>query len=123
MEWIYLDYVVMFLMDECVLEKMILYFFGNFGNLFSIYLFGREFRKWVDEVRVQIVVEIGVVEQEIIFISGGMEVDNLVIMGIVFVRKDLGRYIIMIKIEYYVVFYICEKFEEDGFEVMYLDVD
>lgn len=102
---------------------MIPHFSGNFGNPSSIHSFGRESRKWVDEARAQIAAEIGAAEQEIIFTSGGTEADNLAIMGTALARKDLGRHIITTKIEHHAVLHTCEKLEEDGFEVTYLDVD
>ncbi|MEI1422338.1 cysteine desulfurase [Bacillus cabrialesii] len=123
MERIYLDHAATSPMDERVLEKMIPHFSGNFGNPSSIHSFGRESRKWVDEARAQIAAEIGAAEQEIIFTSGGTEADNLAIMGTALARKDLGRHIITTKIEHHAVLHTCEKLEEDGFEVTYLDVD
>lgn len=123
MERIYLDHAATSPMDERVLEKMIPHFSGNFGNPSSIHSFGRESRKWVDEARAQIAAEIGAAEQEIIFTSGGTEADNLAIMGTALARKDLGRHIITTKIEHHAVLHTCEKLEEDGFDVTYLDVD
>lgn len=123
MERIYLDHAATSPMDERVLEKMIPHFSGSFGNPSSIHSFGRESRKWVDEARAQIAAEIGAAEQEIIFTSGGTEADNLAIMGTALARKDLGRHIITTKIEHHAVLHTCEKLEEDGFDITYLDVD
>jgi cysteine desulfurase len=123
MERIYLDHAATSPMDDRVLEKMIPHFSGNFGNPSSIHSFGRESRKWVDEARAHIAAEIGAAEQEIIFTSGGTEADNLAIMGTALARKNQGKHIITTKIEHHAVLHTCEKLEEDGFEVTYLDVD
>lgn len=56
-----------------------------YGNFFSIYYVGWEVRKVLDEVCYIIVDSIYVIEKEIIFISGGIEGDNLVIIGVVLV--------------------------------------
>lgn len=44
-------------------------------------------------------------------------------MGTALARKDLGRHIITTKIEHHAVLHTCEKLEEDGFDITYLDVD
>ncbi|MDS9996448.1 cysteine desulfurase family protein [Bacillus atrophaeus] len=122
MERIYLDHAATSPMDERVLEKMVPHFTGSFGNPSSIHSFGREMRKWVDEARSQIADQIGAAEQEIIFTSGGTEADNLAILGSALARRDLGKHIITTKVEHHAVLHTCEKLEQDGFEVTYLDV-
>lgn len=59
------------------------------------------------KVREILVIGINVSFEEIIFISGVIELNNLVIKGIVEVYFNKGKYIIMIIIEYNVVFDFC----------------
>ncbi|MGM0798107.1 MAG: cysteine desulfurase family protein [Bacillota bacterium] len=120
MERIYLDHAATSPMDERVLEEMKPHFFGSFGNPSSIHSFGRESRKWVDEARADIAREISAKEQEIIFTSGGTEADNLAIFGTAAARKNEGKHIITTAVEHHAVLHVCEKLEEDGFEVTYL---
>lgn len=59
------------------------------------------------KVREILVIGINIIFEEIIFISGVIEVNNLVIKGIVEVYFNKGRYIITIVMEYNVVFDFC----------------
>ncbi|KMM59888.1 cysteine desulfurase [Bacillus glycinifermentans] len=123
MERIYLDHAATSPTDPRVVEKMMPYFTENFGNPSSIHSFGREGRKWIDDARAMIAGEIGARENEIVFTSGGTEADNMAILGSAQANKDKGRHIITTKIEHHAVLHTCNRLEEMGFDVTYLDVD
>lgn len=61
-------------------------------------------------------------EKEIYFILGGIECNNIIIRGIISLNKKRKNYIIFINIEYFFVLNILKDLEEDGFEVIYLEV-
>ncbi|MED1739948.1 cysteine desulfurase family protein [Bacillus swezeyi] len=123
MERIYLDHAATSPTDPRVVEKMLPYMTENFGNPSSIHSFGRESRKWLDEVRALIAEEIGAHHNEIVFTSGGTEADNMAILGSALAREKQGRHIITTKIEHHAVLHTCNRLEEMGFDVTYLDVD
>ena len=123
MERIYLDHAATSPTDPRVVEKMLPYLTENFGNPSSIHSFGRESRKWLDSTRELIAQEIGAHPNEIVFTSGGTEADNMAILGTALAREQQGRHIITTKIEHHAVLHTCNRLEEMGFDVTYLDVD
>ncbi|MEC1476926.1 cysteine desulfurase family protein [Bacillus haynesii] len=123
MERIYLDHAATSPTDPRVVEKMLPYLTENFGNPSSIHSFGRESRKWLDGTRELIAREIGAHPNEIVFTSGGTEADNMAILGSALAREKQGRHIITTKIEHHAVLHTCNRLEEMGFDVTYLNVD
>ncbi|WFA03949.1 cysteine desulfurase family protein [Bacillus sp. HSf4] len=123
MERIYLDHAATSPTDPRVVEKMLPYLTENFGNPSSIHSFGRESRKWLDDARAMIAEEIGAHHNEIVFTSGGTEADNMAILGSALAREKEGRHIITTKIEHHAVLHTCNRLEDMGFHVTYLDVD
>lgn len=119
----YFDYAATTPMDPEVLEEMTPYFIENFGNPSSIYSYGREAKKAVEEARTRIAKLIGANAKEIFFTAGGSESDNWAIKGIAAALKGKGNHIITSKIEHHAVLHVCEYLEKHGFEVTYLPVD
>jgi len=66
-----------------VLEAMLPYFGGQFGNASSIHSHGQATRAAVERAREAVARLIGARASEIVFTSGGTESDNLAIFGIV----------------------------------------
>jgi cysteine desulfurase len=66
-----------------VLEAMLPYLSGEFGNASSIHGFGQRARAAVETAREQVAGLIGARAQEIVFTSGGTEADNHAIFGVV----------------------------------------
>src|SRR4030067_1298760 len=94
-----------------------------FGNPSTVYSFGRNAKRVMDESREKIARMIDASKDEIVFTSGGTEADNLAIFGIAKANKDKGKHIITSKIEHHAVINSCKALEKEGFEVTYLDVD
>jgi len=113
--------------DPEVLKAMLPYFTTYYGNPSSIHAFGREARKAVDTVRINVAKIIGAKDDEIIFTAGGTESDNLAIKGISYLNKDKrtikGPHIITSAIEHPGVLETCRHLETQGFQVKYLPVD
>ncbi len=120
---IYMDNAATTPVKKEVLDSMIPYFTGFYGNPSSIYKKGREAKKALDESREKVAKILGANSREIYFTSGGSESDNWAIKGVAFGNKDKGNHIITTKIEHHAVLHTCEYLERNGFEITYLDVD
>jgi len=106
-----------------VLEAMIPYFTGKFGNAASRnHAFGWAAEEAVDYAREQVAKLIGANEKEIIFTSGATESDNLAIKGVFEMYKEKGNHIITATTEHKAVLDTCKHVEKLGARVTYLDV-
>jgi len=82
MKRVYLDHNATTPVEPEVLDAMLPYFSGDFGNASSIHTFGQKARSAVETAREQVAALIGARPQEIVFTSGGTEADNHAIFGI-----------------------------------------
>lgn len=73
---IYLDYAATSPLKPQVLEAMMPYLTGKFGNADSLHTFGREAAYAVTSSRDRIAALLGVTPSEVYFTSGGTEADN-----------------------------------------------
>jgi cysteine desulfurase len=120
---IYFDHAATTPISSEVLEKMLPYLKGNFGNPSSIYFLGRESKKAIEEAREKVSKAINANPREIFFTGSGTEADNWAIKGVAYSNKDKGNHIITTSIEHHAVLHTCRYLESDGFEVTYLPVD
>src|SRR5438309_8903407 len=132
MNRVYLDHNATTPVEPKVLQAMLPYLSGEFGNAASIHTFGQRARAAVETAREQVAVLIGARPQEIIFTSGGTEADNHAIFG---VAQSLlaaphdgtdaaaSKHIITTTIEHEAVLNTCQALEKRGVEVTYLPVD
>ncbi|RYU91802.1 cysteine desulfurase family protein [Emticicia agri] len=121
-ELIYFDYNATTPIDERVLESMMPFFKGYFGNSSSNHHFGKNINKAVQKAREQVSDLINAEPKEIIFTSGATEAINLAIKGAVIANQAKGRHIITCKTEHKAVLDTCKYLEEIGFEVSYISV-
>lgn len=105
-----------------VVEAMLPYFTGDFGNPSAIHSLGAAGKKAVNRAKRVLAGAIGANWEEIYFTSGGTEADNWAIMAAEGLTS-LGRHVITTKIEHSAVLRACEHLEKRGFAVTYLDVD
>ncbi len=120
---IYLDYNATTPVDERVLDAMLPYLRGSFGNAASTqHDFGRIARDGVDTARQQVAELIGAPggPDEIVFTSGATEADNLAVRGVAEHYADLGRHIITTAVEHPAVIDPCRRLEREGFDVTWL---
>jgi cysteine desulfurase len=82
MELIYLDYNATTPVDPRVVEIMLPYLSGCYGNPSSDHRLGIEARQAVSRARSQVASCLGAQPEEIIFTSGGSESNNLAIQGV-----------------------------------------
>ncbi len=106
-----------------VLEVMQLYLKNSFGNPSSPHYFGKETGNAIMEARSRIAQAIGARKDEIIFVSGGTESDNLAILGVAYANRDKGKHIITSRIEHKAVLGPCRFLEREGWRVTYLPVN
>jgi cysteine desulfurase len=148
MKWVYFDHNASTAVEPEVLEAMLPYLSGEFGNASSIHGFGQKARAAVETAREHVAELIGARAQEIVFTSGGTEADNHAIFGVLRAAiaerasgagraglKELeARYpnrldsvkaahIIATTIEHEAVLNACQALEKEGVEVSYIGVD
>jgi len=120
---IYLDSHATTPLDPRVLEEMLPYLSGKFGNPASrSHSFGWEAAKAVDTARERVANLIGAVPDEIVFTSGATESDNLAIKGVAEANRERGRHIVTVATEHKAVLDSCKHLEQWGCEVTYLPV-
>jgi cysteine desulfurase len=119
---VYLDHSATTPVDSRVVEAMLPYLTGKFGNASSVHLFGQEARAAVDRARRDVAALIGARPNEIVFLSGGTEANNLAIKGLCETAEPHGRHIITSAIEHPSVEGTCEALEKRGWQVTRLPV-
>lgn len=119
---VYLDNSATTPIDPMIVEEMMPYLTGKFGNASSIHFFGQEARAAVDKAHHLIAGLISARPNEIVFTSGGTEANNLAIRGLLEANRQYGTHIISSAIEHPSVKSLCEDLEKIGYAVTYLPV-
>lgn len=120
---IYLDNNATTRIADEVLEAMMPFMTGEFGNASSKHSAGTASRKVVKTAREQVAALLGAASpDEIVFTSGGTESDNWAILGALRVRPD-SKHIITSAVEHEAVRFLCDRLEKEGCEVTRLGVD
>lgn len=92
------------------------------GNASSIHYWGQAAKQRLETARRQLAALIGARPQEIVFLSGGTEADNLAILGTVRRAPKPRKHVITTAIEHPAVLATCAQLEREGVEVTYLPV-
>src|SRR5580700_1753098 len=111
MNRVYLDHNATTPVEPEVLDAMLPYFSGDYGNASSIHTFGQKARSAVETAREHVAALIGARPQEIVFTSG--------IVG----TSMVPAHIITTAIEHEAVLNTCQALEKRGVSVTYLPVD
>ncbi|MBO0722919.1 MAG: cysteine desulfurase NifS [Blastocatellia bacterium] len=119
---IYLDNSATTCLDEEVVQAMLPYFTEVYGNASSTHQWGQRARQAVEDARQQVASLLNAAPNEITFLSGGTEADNLAIKGIAEAQQDKGRHIITSQIEHPAVLATCAHLASEGWDVTYLPV-
>lgn len=123
---IYLDNAATTALSETARKAMEPYLSGYYGNPSSIYRFGQEARKAVEESRQTIASLLHVSPREIYFTGGGTESDNWAISSVVLesaLKKEKSAQLITSTIEHPAVLRTCSFFESLGVKVSRIPVD
>ncbi len=148
MKRVYFDCNATTAVEPAVVEAMLPYFSGEFGNASSIHGFGQNARGAVETARELVAGLIGARAPEIVFTSGGTEADNHAIFGVVRAAiaeranaagkarmSDLGQqypnrlqttkapHVIATAIEHEAVLNACQALEKEGVEVTFVGVN
>ena len=132
MNRVYLDHNATTGVEPDVLDAMLPFLSGEFGNAASIHTFGQRARAAVETAREQVAALIGARPQEIVFTSGGTEADNHAIFGVTQsplaalsdgAGATASKHIITSAIEHEAVLNTCQALEKRGVDVTYLPVD
>lgn len=94
-----------------------------YGNPSSLHAMGLAAEKEVRGARKAVASSLSCREEEIVFTSGGTESDNTAIFGVARARRREGRRIITTRVEHPAVLEACKVLEQDGCDVVYIDVD
>lgn len=88
---IYLDHAATTPVRPEVVDAMLPYLGGTFGNPSSGHGFGRAARDGLERARAQVAEGLGVAAREVYFTSGGTEGDNLAVLGAAWAAREAGR--------------------------------
>jgi cysteine desulfurase len=110
--------------DPRVLDAMIPYFHGRFGNPHSrSHAFGWDAEAATEKARAQIASLIGADPREIFFTSGATESNNMAVKGVANYYEGKKKHIITTQTEHKCVLASCRRLEvEQGWEITYLPV-
>lgn len=128
----YLDTSATTPLDPRVLDKMMPYMIGSYGNPHSrTHSYGWESETVVEAARAQVASLIGASAKEIIFTSGATESNNMSIKGAAHFygggggagEKGTKRHLITTQTEHKCVLDSCRSLEQEGYDVTYLPVE
>lgn len=122
---IYLDMQATTPLDPRVLDAMLPFYSGLYGNPHSrTHAYGWETDKAIEEAREHIATLIGADPKEVIFTSGATESNNMSVKGVArfFGRSGKKRHIITTQTEHKCVLDSCRHLQDEGFDVTYLPV-
>ncbi|RVD81663.1 uncharacterized protein DFL_009515 [Arthrobotrys flagrans] len=120
---IYLDMQATTPTDPRVLDAMLPYMTGQYGNPHSrTHAYGWETDKAVEEARAHVASLIGADPKEIIFTSGATESNNMSVKGVARFYKGKKKHIITTQTEHKCVLDSCRHLQDEGFEITYLPV-
>jgi cysteine desulfurase len=113
---IYLDYNATTPVDPAVLDAMLPYLRGEFGNPSSAHGLGSRAHEAVEAARAEVAALIGATPDEIVFTGGGTEASNIAIRGAVRI-DDARRDVVTSTIEHPATEACCAFLEGEGHNV------
>src|SRR6185436_1885346 len=119
---VYLDHSATTPVDERVAAAMTRSLVETFGNASSVHTFGQKARSAVDRARREVAALIGARQNDIVFVSGGTEANNLAIRGLCEAATQYGRHLVTSAIEHPSVRVVCDRLEKEGWDVTRLPV-
>jgi len=124
MGMVYLDNNATTPLDPRVLDAMLPFLKGEFGNAASrSHQFGWTAEEAVEKARKQVAAVLSANSKEIVWTSGSTEGNNLAILGAARMYAEKGKHIITCRIEHKAVIDPCKYLETQGYDVTWLDPD
>jgi cysteine desulfurase len=123
---VYLDHAATTPADPRVLEAMLPYFQGAFGNPSSIHRWGQAAEAAVEDARRSVAKVLGCSPEEIVFTSCGSESDNLALRGAALAERELRQatHLLTTPVEHPAVLRTARHLSEHaGFELEMIPVD
>jgi cysteine desulfurase len=121
---IYLDHAATTPLDARVLDAMLPYLVGFWGNPSSVHWYGRTAKQALEQARATIASAIGADPAEITFTSGGTEANNAAIRGVAAASKGTARTAcVTTAAEHHAVLDTVESLGAEGLTVRILPVD
>ena len=120
---IYLDNNATTAVAPEVVEAMLPFWTEQYGNPSSIYRFGGDIKKHVEQARAQVATMLGAQPEEVIFTAGGTEGDNASIFGVLDAIDPARRHIITTQVEHPAVQTVCRYLKNKGYRLTELRVD
>lgn len=120
---VYLDYQSSKPVDPRVVEAMLPYFRGDFGNPSSLHREGDAATETLEVSRRRIARFINAGPTELIFTSGATESNNQALIGYALRNRDKGDHIIISEVEHISIHNIAKYLERNGFIVSRVPVD
>ena len=121
---VYLDHQATTPLDPRVLEAMLPWLTGDFGNAASRqHAFGWAAESGVAAAREEIAAALGAEPREIVFTSGATESNNLALLGAARAARGRGNHVVTSAVEHRAVLDPCRQLAAEGFEVTVLAPD
>jgi len=124
MSLIYMDHNATTPLRPEVLEAMMPYLTGKFGNASSLHAPGREAAEAVAKARSSLARYLGCEGKNVVFTSGGTESDNWALNGVLEANAKKGRHIVTSQIEHKAVESVARQMQRRKLaDVTYVGVD
>ncbi len=118
---IYLDHNATTPLDGRVLEAMMPYLSGDYGNPSSVHTFGRQVRAAIDQAREQVAALVNAHPSQVVLTCGGTEANNMVFAGIA--RSQDPACVLISAIEHPSVMRSVRHMVDRGWQVATIPVD
>ena len=120
---IYLDYSATTPVDPRVVDAMLPFLRGDFGNPASrSHAYGWRAEEAVETARGDVAALVGADPREIVWTSGATESINLAIKGAAQFNRSRGRHLVSVRTEHKATLDTLRELERVGFEATYLEV-
>jgi cysteine desulfurase len=114
---VYLDHNATTPVDPRVLEAMLPFLRGDYGNPSSLHWFGQRARAAVEEARARVAALVGASPAEIVFTASGSESDNMALRGVLARARAERRGLVLSAVEHHAVLHTGKALSEEGVPV------
>jgi cysteine desulfurase len=120
---VYADYQSSKPVDARVVEAMLPYFAGTFGNASALHGVGDAATAALDDARARVASFFGARPEEIVFTSGATESNNLAIIGYAQRNRRKGNHVLITEAEHISILNIAKYLQKNGFTVTRVPID